>query len=446
MKVDWRIRVDGTGWTLRWMAAASLVVLCTVEWALAGEALAGEAFPGFRECCGEESAGSGCRLTEGIDAASNAWKTVWGTHESSPFRLENGKGMVNGGISIVSRPDWTIKREGLVYILYEVDPGNMEPTGFTYVTEEDEMLDLCGETLWIGLLGEDGEIVRKNRLGSGLLDISGIQTDADCGDHVTAHDARGRIRSIPLEYPRPWPPLVQKGNAWECHIERLERATARIGEDWPFNASRIAAWGESSSKERFQEKEQQQAVDILRLKPMTQACRSCLEGEPDRARTLAWEAFEGEKKLAHNEYWGGATTTSERERFMYPYMRNWLEGGDHPDGWMLVCNARGEFNGESFTATNGVALVGLEGWNKRFAEGEGVDRWGLLRLAPEQVRQEDGKTFVGFELIMPQFLDSAWKAGHGTFVEEGGTLHLQNLAIRLAFPWLRGMPEVDVEE
>ena len=70
----------------------------------------------------------------------------------------------------------------------------------------------------------------------------------------------------------------------------------------------------------------------------------------------------------------------------------------------------------------------------------------MLRLAPEQVRKAEGKTCVGFELIMPQFMDSAWKTGHGTFVAEEGMLRLQNLSICLDFPWLRGISGIMVED
>ena len=79
-------------------------------------------------------------------------------------------------------------------------------------------------------------------------------------------------------------------------------------------------------------------------------------------------------------------------------------------------------------------------------EEEGIDRWGLLRLAPERVRKEEGKTLVGFELIMPQFMDSAWKAGHWTFVAEERMLHLRNLSICLDFPWLWDIPGATVED
>ncbi len=51
----------------------------------------------------------------------------------------------------------------------------------------------------------------------------------------------------------------------------------------------------------------------------------------------------------------------------------------------------------------------------------------------------------GVELVMPQFMDSAWKAGHGTFVAEGGRLRLLELTACLDFPWLRGIPGVTVE-
>ena len=379
--------------------------------------------------------------------ASDVWKTAWGTHESQPFQLEDGKGMVDEFTPVVSRADWMLEREGRVYILYEVDPGDLEPNGFLYMDEEtDEFQKECRESLWIGLLGEDGEIVRKTRLGTGLRDISGIRTGADGRAQVTALDVQGRTRTIPLKYPLPWPPLEQTGSAWNRYNERLHREIIRIGEDWPGNASGYAAQWQDNALQPILDKERRQAVETLRRRPMTKACRACLEGEPGRSWALAWEATEGGADPSGNVHWGQVVAAEEREHFIYPFLRNWIEGFEHPGGWMLVCNAQGEFNGESFTATNGVALVGLEGWKKRFPEGEGFDRWGLLRLAPEQVRKEDGKTFVGFELIMPQFLDSAWKAGHGTFVAEGGTLHLQELAICMDFPWLRGIPEVAIED
>lgn len=380
-------------------------------------------------------------------AASDAWETAWGTHESHAFRLKDGKGLVNEVTPVVSKADWMVEREGRIYILYEVEPGNLEPDGFHYMDgETEEFQKGYRESLWIGLLGEDGEIVRKNRLGTGLRDISGILTGTDGCDRVTALDVQGNMRTIPLKYPLPWPPLAQKGSAWDRYNERVEREIARIGEDWPGNASGYAAQWQDNAQQAFLDKERRQAVETLRTRPMTSACQTCLEGEPDRTWVLAWEATEGVADPAYNVHWGQVMASAERDHFIYPYLRNWLEGFEHPGGWILVCNARGEFNGESFTATNGVALVGLAGWNNRSQEGEGFDRWGLLRLAPEQARKEDGKTFVGFELIMPQFMDSAWKAGHGTFVEENGTLHLQNLTICLDFPWLRDISGVTVED
>lgn len=400
---------------------------------------AGVALALLAAACGEAAPQAG--------AAPDVWKTAWGTHESRPFRLEDGKGMVDAFTPVASRADWMVEREGRSYILYEVDPGNLEPNGFLCVDEESGKFEkVCHESLWIGLLGEDGEIVRKNRLGTGLRDISGIQTGTEGRDQVTALDAQGRKRTIPLEYPLPWPPLEQTGSAWERYNERIGREIIRIGEDWPGNASGQAAQWQDNALQPILDKERRQAVETLRSRPMTKACRACLEGEPDRSWALAWEATEGVADQSCNVHWGQVVAAGERDRFIYPCLRNWIEGSEHPGGWMLVCNARGEFNGETFTATNGVALVGLEGWNKRFQEGEGFGQWGLLRLAPEQVRREDGRTFVGFELIMPQFMDSAWKAGHGTFVAEGGTLHLQDMAICLDFPWLRGIPEAAVED
>ena len=384
----------------------------------------------------------------------DAWKNFHGMHECFPFRVENGKGFDYVGekydepsTPIVSRADWGLVRDGLTFVLYEVDPGNLEPNGFHYMDEETENFEKAyNESLWIGLLGENGEIVRKNRLGTGLQDISGIQTGTDGRDQVTALDAQGQKRTIPLKYPLPWPPLDQKGSAWDRYNERIEREVERIGEDWPGNASGYAAQWQDNALQPFLDKERRQAVETLRTRPMTKACRACLEGEPNRSWMLAWEASEGVGDQAGNVHWGQVVASVNRDHFIYPYLRNWFEGFEHPGGWMLVCNARGEFNGETFTATNGVALVGLDGWMKRLPEEEGIDRWGLLRLAPEQVRKEDGKTFVGFELIMPHFMDSAWEAGHGTFVAEEGMLHLQNLSICLDFPWLRGIPVVTIED
>ena len=384
----------------------------------------------------------------------DAWKNFHGMHECFPFRVENGKGFDYVGekydepsTPIVSRADWGVVRDGLTFVLYEVDPGNLEPNGFHYMDEETENFEKAyNESLWIGLLGENGEIVRKNRLGTGLQDISGIQTGTDGRDQVTALDAQGQKRTIPLKYPLPWPPLDQKGSAWDRYNERIEREVERIGEDWPGNASGYAAQWQDNALQPFLDKERRQAVETLRTRPMTKACRACLEGEPNRSWMLAWEASEGVGDQAGNVHWGQVVASVNRDHFIYPYLRNWFEGFEHPGGWMLVCNARGEFNGETFTATNGVALVGLDGWMKRLPEEEGIDRWGLLRLAPEQVRKEDGKTFVGFELIMPHFMDSAWEAGHGTFVAEEGMLHLQNLSICLDFPWLRGIPVVTIED
>lgn len=386
------------------------------------------------------------------DEGAGAWKNFHGTHEGFPFRVENGKGFEYEGVNyddpctpIVSRADWVVCREGRTFVLYDVDPGNMEPDGFTFGLT-GKARQKYAESLWIGLLGEDGEVVRKYRLGTGLRDISGIQTGADGGEFVTAQDAEGRKRTLRLYYPVPWPPLEQKGSAWERYNERRQREISRIAEDWPGNASGYAAQWQDNALAAFLEKERRQAVETLRTRPMTQACRACLEEEPDRSWMLAWEATEGVAEEADNVHWGQVVASGSRDTFFYSYLRNWFEGFDHPGGWMLVCNARGEFNGETFTATNGVALVGLEGWKNRASDEEGGVRWGLLRLAPEEVRREDGKILVGFELIMPAFMDSAWKAGHGTFVGENGALRLLELTTCLDFPWLRGLPGVVVSD
>lgn len=85
-------------------------------------------------------------------------------------------------------------------------------------------------------------------------------------------------------------------------------------------------------------------------------------------------------------------------------------------------------------------------WGTSAGGGNPIDDQRLPNLSGRGTGPDIGKTFVEFELIMPQFIDSAWKAGHETFVEENGTLHLQNLTICLAFPWLRDIPGVTVED
>jgi hypothetical protein len=94
-----------------------------------------------------------------------------------------------------------------------------------------------------------------------------------------------------------------------------------------------------------------------------------------------------------------------------------------------VCGARGEFQGETFQATNGVALAG---WKEGGEKGwEVLGGWWLIRLAPERVREEDGRTLVGFDLIEPRNPDATYLGGSGTFeVDAGGMLRMVKLELR----------------
>ena len=51
----------------------------------------------------------------------------------------------------------------------------------------------------------------------------------------------------------------------------------------------------------------------------------------------------------------------------------------------------------------------------RFAE---EPPWGLIRLAPEQVHEEDGRTLVGFRLTIPENVDATCLDGTGTFAAD----------------------------
>lgn len=142
---------------------------------------------------------------------SEAWRNITGSHECFPFRVENGKGFVYEGPNyddpetpVLTRPDWTIVKSGKTYVLYDIDPGNVEPSMF-----QDEF----DESLWIGLVGDDGRIVRKKKLATGVKNISGIRrTLIGGGAYVFATSACGLMRPIPLRFPKPWPKLKLTGD------------------------------------------------------------------------------------------------------------------------------------------------------------------------------------------------------------------------------------------
>ena len=98
------------------------------------------------------------------------WKNAWGTEETCPFWLEDGRSTEKSSFPVVSRADWVMEHEGRTYLLYDVFPGSLEDSIFHGIPDE---------RLWIGLVGEDGEIQRKILLARGVKDISGIRRDED---------------------------------------------------------------------------------------------------------------------------------------------------------------------------------------------------------------------------------------------------------------------------
>lgn len=341
------------------------------------------------------------------------WRNAWGTDRTFPFRLEEGRSTEESSVDVLSRADWVVEEGGRTYLLYERDPDNREPD----------------EALWIGLVGEDGEILRKIMLAAEVKDISGVRRDEGGGAYVEATDGEGTRQRIPLRYPEPWPELETDGGAWNGYLARIMRLEARLWEDWPdsgsgYAAEHVSAWIEDARKE-----ECAKVVERLRAAGIPESCQAELEGEPGRTEARAREMVGDSSAMACSQHWANVEDAAARDAFMSAYLRNWFEGTDHLEEWALVCGARGEFQGETFQATNGVALVG---WKEGGEKGwEILGGWWLIRLAPERVREEDGRTLVGFDLIEPRNPDATYLGGLGTFeVDVGGMLRVVALELR----------------
>lgn len=362
---------------------------------------------------------------------SDAWKNVSGSHECFPFRVKDGAGFVYQGMNydnpsepVVTRPDWTISRFGRTYVLYEVNPGDMEPSMFQ--GEFDE-------SLWIGLVGEGGEIVRKIRLATGVKDISGIRRAFCFGAFVSATKADGGKTKVFLRGPKPWPRLRPTGSAWKDYEKRRERRVDQLWEDWPGNSSGYAADWVSARLEDELEEECRRAVVALKAAAPSEARSEALEAELSSANSLAWEQSEESDGEAGNVHWGNFTDRLEREHVMEVYLRNWLEASDDPDGWEAVRNARGVLYGVPFAATSGVAVVSVtRQWTNRRWDGEPEPEGGetvetsedeppwilLLRLSPAGVSRKDGALFADYDLIAPGCQDSGYWVDRGTVVIE----------------------------
>lgn len=144
-------------------------------------------------------------------------------------------------------------------------------------------------------------------------------------------------------------------------------------------------------------------------------------------------------RAALSQHWANVEDSTARQQYLEGYLRNWIGGAEHPDGWARVCRGRGEFRGKAFRARNGVFLVSLrpgEAWT-----GDALARWALVRLEPESVREEDGKTLVGFELVLPDILGLAQASGSGTFeADADGVLRVKVMDATGNIPWKDAEP------
>lgn len=345
---------------------------------------------------------SGCsNRTQSVPSdRAGAWLDIRGTHESFPFRVENGKGFEYEGekyddpcTPIITRADWVVIREGRTFVLYEVDPGNLEPNGF---------YRQFYESLWCGLVDDEGNVVRKTKLATGVKDISGIQGRGDA--FVSATTTTGERTNIILRFPEPWPPLEPTGDAWLDFVQREERKVEELWEDWPDNGSGMAADWVSLRLEAWLSEEYSRAMaGAEALASDEDAARQVREGWNTALALLAECNAEDEEPA--NVHWGNFCDREDRARYLKPFLQNWLEAADHPAGWETVRNAHGTFLGEEFHATNGIAILdGPQGPSRCHR---------ILRLSPAQVREEEGETLVGFDLIAPWVMDSGWLAGTG---------------------------------
>ena len=379
------------------------------------------------------------RVTVG---GSDAWKNAHGTHESFPWRIEDGKGFVYQGARfddpcepVVSRPDWIVSKDGRTYILYEVDPGNRK---------EGMFRGEYAESLWIGLLGEGGEVVAKSRLATGVADVSGVLLGGSSLPYVAATAPDGSRTAVPLRFPRARPELKPTGHAWRDFDRRRKRLESRPWDDWTGNGSGYAADRVTARAEGALFDECRAAVEALQAAASTGARRAELAAELAAAMKLAWEISGDSSGTALNVHWGNVADRQTREQALEPFLRNWLEAVDHPEEWEAVRSARGTFLGESFVATNGIAVLGEPEWIREYAQPveaappasadpadpdapeEPLGREGvchrLLRLAPERVKRTDEGLLVGFDVLDPWVMDSWSRPGSGEFLLRDGVL------------------------
>ena len=372
----------------------------------------------------------GCFASSAGVGESEAWRNITGSHECFPFRVKNGKGFVYEGPNyddpetpVVTRPDWTILKSSKTYVLYDVDPGNVEPSMF-----EDEF----DESLWIGLVGDDGRIVRKKRLATGVKNISGIRrTLIGGGAYVFATSACGLRRLIPLRFPKPWPELKQTGDVWRDFEARMERLDDELWEDWPDNESGYAADWVSSRYDEAMMNEYRKAIEALKASAPTDTRRAELDAELSMALAMTADDVEGSFAEAANVHWGNFYERVTFERAMEPYLRNWLEATANPENWDMVRNAKGTLHGVEFAATSGVAIINVpKSWvYKRWAEKDGEDpdainpnidegdpqKWKLLvRLSPARVSRNGEVVSTDYNIIAPDIMDSGYDVGQGT--------------------------------
>ena len=408
---------------------------------------------------------------DGVIGRSDAWKDATGSFESFPFRIENGKGFVYEGVNydnpcdpVLSRPDWTVEKGGRTFLLYEIDSGNLEPTGFSeYLgmswddwdgegeppSEEWEarweraFRPLYNESLWIGLLDADQKVVRKIRLASGVKDISGIRRGKEDSLFVSATDVQGKATNIVLQFPEPWPPLETTGDPWEDYKLRERRLWDELWEDWPGNGSGYAAdWVSKRFDERIGA-EYDRAIEALKRLAPSEERRTELDEERRFSSNLAWEISGDSHMTAANVHWGNFTDRVVRQKAQETFLQNWLQGAAHPEEYERIRTVRGTFQGQEFATRNAIGVLPPPGgWPEKknveeSGDGEGnedgeesgygaEDDAGVyvefVRLAPERCSREGDDWVVGFDLIRPWVMDSGWLAGKGTFLLRDGIL------------------------
>ena len=339
-------------------------------------------------------------------ARPDVWRHAWGTDEVCPFRLVDGVANEGRFDEVASRADWVVEHEGRTYLLYEVNPGKLDDTIYVGIPDEK---------LWIGLVGDDGEIQRKILLARGVHAISGVRREASGEAYVEAADKEGTVRRIPLQFPEPWPELAAEGGEWARLCARMSRLSERLWEDWPGDGSGYATEHVWACHEEATEQECGRAVERLRTVGIPEALREDLAGEPERTLARAREKVGDSSLESGSAHWANAMDAATRAEYITPHLRNWFEGVDHPEAWTRVYRAEGEFRGIAFRATNGVAVLEFPEWKQSFSK---EPPWGLIRLAPEQVREENGRTLVGFRLTIPENVSSTCLGGTGTFAAD----------------------------